>query len=283
MSLLHETKLICKKYNIKPSRKRGQNFLISEEVYNQIIDAANLSKNDTVLEVGSGFGILTRLLCGNAKKVIAVELDKKIFDYLKTVKEIEKLNNLELLNKNILDLKITELPQGKFKVVANLPYNITSIFLRKFLPLIAAQKLDEMVLMLQKEVAERIIAKPGNMSLLSLSAQFYSDPEIFYYVDKKNFWPEPKIDSAIIKIKPINNTIQRKLRLKVEEKDFFQIARIGFSAKRKKLANNLANGLHKKQSEILPFLQESGLSPNVRAQELGVKDWINLAKSLVRK
>lgn len=278
MFLLQETKLICKKYEIKPNRSKGQNFLITEDVYNRIINCANLSKNDIILEVGPGLGVLTRLLCKKAKKVIAIELDKKIFNYLQIVKKIEDLDNLELLNKNILDLEVAEFPLAKFKVVANLPYNITSVFLRKFSPFVARKKVEEMILTLQKEVAERIIANPGQMSLLSLSVQFYGEPQIIDYINKRNFWPQPKVDSAIIKIKPISDILEKEFRLKIKEKNFFQIAKIGFSAKRKKLVNNLANGLHKKPFEILPFLQKAGLNPNTRAQELGVKKWIKLAR-----
>ncbi|MFH1565043.1 MAG: 16S rRNA (adenine(1518)-N(6)/adenine(1519)-N(6))-dimethyltransferase RsmA [bacterium] len=276
MPLLSEIKLICKQHNIIPSREMGQNFLINEDVYQRIIEVAGLSKKDVVLEVGPGLGILTRLLCKNSKRVVAVELDEKIFNYLKIIKELEKLDNLELLNQNILDFKIADLSEQKVKVVANLPYNITSIFLRKFLHFLAEEKIDEMVLMLQKEVAERIVSGAGQMSLLSLSAQFYCDPEIVEYVDKNNFWPQPKVDSAIIKLKPIGDLKDKKLRLETDEKVFFQIARIGFSAKRKKLVNNLANGLRKNQSEILPFLSEVGLNGNARAQELNVEQWIRL-------
>lgn len=296
MSLLQDTKSICKQYNIIPSRERGQNFLINEGVYQKIIEIADLSKADTALEVGPGLGILTRLLCKNSGRVIAVELDEKIFNYLKVVKELEKLDNLELLNRNILDFENPPSPPfakgGNIKIVANLPYNITSIFLRKFLHFLAEEKkdaphsmgcgasvvkIDEMVLMLQKEVAERIVSGAGRMSLLSLSAQFYSDAEIVEYADKDNFWPQPKVDSAIIKLKPIMSLADKKLRSEIDEKVFFQIARIGFSAKRKKLVNNLANGLRRKQADILPFLEEIGLNSNTRAQELSVNQWINLA------
>ncbi|MFH1187504.1 MAG: rRNA adenine dimethyltransferase family protein [bacterium] len=325
MLLLQETKLICKQHNIIPSRKRGQNFLINEDVYKKIIEIADLSKEDAALEVGPGLGILTRLLCKNSGRVVAIELDKKIFDYLAVVKEVERLDNLELLNKNILDFEKSPqppfakggkfekspfrqladpftkggkfenppspplrkgglikspqppLPGGSIKIVANLPYNITSIFLRKFLHFLAEGKISEMVLMLQKEVAERIASKPGQMSLLSVSAQFYSEPEIVDYVNKNNFWPQPKVDSAIIKLKPIGDLAEKKSRSEVDEKVFFQIARIGFSAKRKKLVNNLANGLHKKQAGILPFLLKIGANSNTRAQELSVAQWISLA------
>lgn len=297
MSLLHETKLICKRYNIIPNRERGQNFLIDKEIYDRIVEIANLSKTDIAFEVGAGLGVLTKLLCEKAGKVFAVEIDKKIFDYLTVIKEREKLDNLELLNRNILDFKIAEFiklfAQGRFsdvfesakreplstklKIVANLPYNITSIFLRKFLFFLAEQKIDEMVLMVQKEVAERIVSKPGKMSLLSVSVQFYGNAQILAYADKSHFWPQPKVDSAIIKLTPISDLADKKLRLETDEKIFFQIARIGFSAKRKKLMNNLANGLRISQYEILRLLQEIGLNSNVRAQELSVIQWINLA------
>jgi 16S rRNA (adenine1518-N6/adenine1519-N6)-dimethyltransferase len=279
MSLLSETKSICKQYNILPSRTRGQNFLINENIYDSIIVAANLSKKDIILEVGPGLGILTRLLCKHAGKVIAVELDKKIYDYLVIAKELEKLGNLELLNKNILDVEtqnFASLQAGRddFKIVANLPYNITSIFLRKFLS--GKNKPSEMILMLQKEVAQRIVAKPGKMSLLAVSVQFYAEAEIIEYVGKENFWPQPEVDSAIVKIKCTDT----KFCVRINEKDFFRIVKIGFSAKRKKLVNNLANGLHKKPAKITPILEKIDLGSNIRAQELRIEDWVRLTEQI---
>lgn len=284
MSILTQTKLLCKQYDIYPAKSMGQNFLINEEVYQKIIDAANLSKKDIVLEVGPGLGFLTKLLCQKAGKVIAVELDKSIFNYLQIVKELKKLDNLEIINQDILDFFDSPPVRGgsgstfkinkPYKIVANLPYNITSIFLRKFLS--AEKKPTEMILMLQKEVAERIVARPGQMSLLAISVQFYSDAEIVEYVDKTNFWPEPKVDSAIVKIQCRN----RACPVLMDEKKIFRIVKMGFAAKRKKLVNNLASGLHKKPTEILPVLKKIELSANVRAQELSITNWMELVKKL---
>jgi len=271
MNLSQETKTICKQYNIIPSRSKGQNFLINEIIYDKMVDVAKLSKKDTVIEIGPGLGILTRKLYQKANNVIAIELDQDVYKYLKIAKELEKLENLELRNEDVLKLQSDTLPP-KYKIVANLPYNITSIFLRQFLTL--ENKPQEMILMLQKEVAERIISKPGQMSRLAISVQFYADAKIIEYVPRENFWPQPNVDSAIIKIKSRDKYTKQV----TSEKDFFRIVKIGFSAKRKKLANNLANGLHKKQSEILPILQKMKLNDNIRAQELSIENWINLTQ-----
>jgi 16S rRNA (adenine1518-N6/adenine1519-N6)-dimethyltransferase len=272
MSLLRDTQLICKQYNISPTRSKGQNFLIDEYVYDQIIEASNLNEVSVALEVGPGLGILTRLLAKNLKQVIAVELDKTIYDYLLTIKELENIDNIKLLNENILDTNVENLITENYKIVANLPYNITSVFLRKFLT--RKHKPKEMILMLQKEVAERIIAKPGQMSLLALSVQFYADAKIIMSVPKESFWPAPKVDSAVIKITTVKD------KFKIEEKELFRLAKIGFSAKRKKLANNLANGLHLKPAEIVSIFEKIGLTSNSRAQELSLENWIEIAKVL---
>ena len=171
------TKRICKENNIKPVRSRGQNFLINENVYNEIIESADLKKDNIVLEVGPGLGFLTKKLSEKVKKVIAVELDDKLAETLHcNVCTLQR--NISIINKNILDINPKELglKNNNYKIVANLPYNITSVFLRKFLS--SENKLDLMVLMLQKEVAERITAKPGKMSLLAVSVQFYAKAEI---------------------------------------------------------------------------------------------------------
>jgi|WetSurMetagenome_2_1015567.scaffolds.fasta_scaffold01610_10 16S rRNA (adenine1518-N6/adenine1519-N6)-dimethyltransferase len=278
MILLERTKEICKLYDIWPSRSKGQNFLIAENVYDEIIKAADLSKADTVLEVGPGLGFLTAKLAKVAGKILAVELDDKLAAYLRDAISSGDTENVEIINENILDFKVLEtfskfkIQNSKFKIVANLPYNITSVFLRKFLT--AKNKPEQMVLMLQKEVAERICAKPGDMSLLALSVQFFAEPEIIATVPKENFWPMPKVDSAIIKIK----VKSYKVESNIEEKEFFRLAKFGFSAKRKMLKNNLAGGLHLKPSAVEAMLVESGLNPKTRAEDLSVNDWLRLAK-----
>jgi 16S rRNA (adenine1518-N6/adenine1519-N6)-dimethyltransferase len=272
MDLLEKTKEICKLHNIWPARSKGQNFLIAENVYDEIIKAADLSKDDTVLEVGPGLGFLTAKLAAAAGKVLAVELDDKLTVYLRDTITANKIENVEILNENILDINFKntkyQILNTKYKIVANLPYNITSVFLRKFLT--SEHQPESLVLMLQKEVAERICAKPGDMSLLALSVQFFAEPEIIAYVWKENFWPMPAVDSAIIKIRIKNE----ELRIKnIEEKDFFRMAKFGFSAKRKMLKNNLGGGLHIAPAEAEKMLVAAGLNPKARAEDLAIDDW----------
>ncbi|MFH1427415.1 MAG: rRNA adenine dimethyltransferase family protein, partial [Patescibacteria group bacterium] len=183
MNILKDTKKLCKLNGIKPSRSKGQNFLISEEIYEKIIEAAKLKKSDIVLEVGPGLGFLTEKLASRVKKVVAVELDDKLAKILQIRLRKQGIKNVEVMNEDILDFRIKNYELRKFKIVANLPYNITSIFLRKFLS--AEVKPELMVLMLQKEVAQRIVAKDGKMSILAVSVQFYAKPEIIDYVSKE--------------------------------------------------------------------------------------------------
>ncbi len=238
-NLLAQTKQLCQKYGIKPVRSRGQNFLISESVYDKIIQTADLNKNDVVLEVGPGLGFLTQRIAGKVKKVIAVELDDKLAQVLKIRLKKQGIKNVEIINKNILDINFLDYYCHEYKIVANLPYNITSIFLRKFLS--AKIKPSLVVLMLQKEVAQRIVASPPKMSLLSVSVQFFASPKIIDIVKADDFWPQPKVDSAIIKLSDIND--------QPNEKDFFRLVKIGFSARRKMLKNNFAAGLKISQTE----------------------------------
>ncbi|MEK9129825.1 MAG: 16S rRNA (adenine(1518)-N(6)/adenine(1519)-N(6))-dimethyltransferase RsmA, partial [Patescibacteria group bacterium] len=191
---MENIKFLCEKYGLHPQRQMGQNFLIDKNILNKIIQAADLKKDDIILEIGPGLGILTQELAKRVKKIIAVELDKKIAEILKY--ELKKINNLEIIQNNILktqDLKC-KIQNNKYKIVANIPYNITSAILRKFLS--EKPKPYEMILLIQKEVAKRIIAKPKEMSLLSVSVQFYGQPKIISIVSKNSFWPKPKVDSA---------------------------------------------------------------------------------------
>ena len=267
------TKELCRLYNIKPQHSLGQNFLINRDVYEKIINEAELKKEDLVLEIGPGFGFLTSLLARESKKVTAVDLDKSITDVLKIALVSQEIENVEIVNENILDFNSSdyfEKIKDKYKIVANLPYNITSIFLRKFLS--HPSKPDLMVLLLQKEVAERIVAKPGKMSLLSLSVQYYSEPELVEIVKNDNFWPSPKVDSAIIKLK-----IKKSFILKEGEEDiFFRLLKFGFSSKRKMLKNNLSNALKISSLEVEKRLLENDLNAKIRAQNLSLNDWKKL-------
>ncbi len=273
MSLTARTKQLLLKHNLKPVHHRGQNFLIQKKILDKIINAAQLKRGDTVLEVGPGLGFLTERLAKKVKKVIAVELDRNLFKILS--EEFKDVKNLELVQGNILKFNPTsyKLQATGYKVVANLPYNITSRFIRNFLE--EAQKPSEMVLMIQREVAQRIIAGPGRGSMLSLSCQFYADCNIEFFVGKGNFLPAPKVDSAIISLKV------KSQKLKVNEEKLFEIARIGFSSKRKKLIGNLSKGLKTDKEKLENIFKEIGLSEGVRAQELSVSDWVKLTQKCV--
>lgn len=268
MDLAQKTIELCKMYDIKPSRSKGQNFLINEKIYDEIVKAAEINAQDTVLEVGPGLGFLTARLAKVAKKVVAVELDDSLANFLQIGLDSQDVQNVEVVNKSILEFNPTDLGKD-YKVVANLPYNITSIFLRTFLT--GKNKPHSLVLMLQKEVAERLAAKPGDMSMLALSVQFFGDVEIVREVKAGNFWPEPKVDSAVIRL-----VLQDEKRKDVsydQERAFFRIAKMGFSAKRKMLKNNLAGGLKISNTEAEKILLTAGLNIKARAEDLSVSDW----------
>ena len=267
--LQQETKTALKKYNISLKHKFGQNFLTDAKILDKIIKTADLKKEDAILEIGAGVGTLTRELAKKVKKIIAVEIDRGLVKILRKI--FNKTDNVEIIEKNILssEFKVENFKDIKnsYKIVANLPYNITSRFIRKFL---SDEKIrpQEMVLMVQKEVAERITAKQGQMSLLSVSCQFYADCELAFFVSRKSFLPIPKVDSAVVKLKI------KDCRLKIDEKYFFQIVKAGFFSRRKKLKSNLAKGLDIKKEDINKIFIKLKLGENIRAQELGVEDWI---------
>jgi len=261
---------------IRPKESFGQNFLTDKNVLEKILHTAKISQKDTVLEVGPGLGVLTVELSEAANFVITVEADENMAKILK--QNIFGVKNVKIVHSSILELKedfFTKL--GLYKIVSNLPYNITSIFLRKILTL--ENKPKEITVMLQKEIVERICALPGKMSLLALSVQVYGRPKLEAVVPKTSFWPVPKVDSAILSIKNIRNKKETADFLDgILEKDFFRTARIGFSAKRKQLQKNFANGLHIPQKDAQKILEKLKIDTKARAQELNIEQWKSLAK-----
>ncbi|MBI5023239.1 MAG: ribosomal RNA small subunit methyltransferase A, partial [Candidatus Magasanikbacteria bacterium] len=248
---------------IHPDKSRGQNFLTDKNVLRKIVDAAELSPSDIVLEIGAGTGVLTSELAKLVKKVIAFEIDKKLIPVLQ--ENLKNFDNVEICNESAL--QANEMP-ANYKLVANIPYNITSSILEKFL---SAAKLPKLiVLLVQKEVAERVCARPGKMSVLSVMAQYYGAPKIIAKVSSSAFWPAPKVDSAILKI------VIKKRWPAEDEKKFFQIVKIGFSQKRKMLKNNLSALADEKK--IAAVMRTVGIAEKARAQELGVEQWVNLVK-----
>jgi len=258
--------------NSRPKKYLGQNFLVDKNILQKIIQVADIKKTDNILEVGPGKGVLTVELCGRAHCVLAVEKDKELIHCL----EDQKLPKLQLLAADIMkvdDSTIRAAFKGKsYRVIANLPYNITSQFLKAFLERDYAP--ESMLLMLQKEVAERICSKNGENSVLSLSVQFFAEPKIRFLVKKNSFFPRPKVESAIIEIKNI-----RKDRFKVEAEKFFEVVKLGFSQKRKQLKNNLKDF---GENVVQQSLVEMGYKANARAEELSLGDWVTLVQLLSR-
>lgn len=281
MSLLKETIELSKLYGVRPSKQRGQNFLIEEIIYDKIISTAKLKSDEVVLEVGPGLGFLTKRLASQVKKVIAVELDKKLADALENRLALDNITNVQIFKEDILNFsgqwakEVKKISNDKLVVVANLPYSITSNFLRYFVGGNQINVLPQrLVLMLQKEVAQRITAHQGEMSLLALSIQLYTQAKVEFLVAKKNFWPVPEVDSAVISLerfdkwtKQLNNE---------EEKALWRLMRIGFSAKRKMLKANLANGYKMPVDKIFKYFNNLGIKPTARAQELSLNDWLKL-------
>lgn len=273
--LLKTSKEICKMLEIKPSRSKGQNFLITERVYDDIVKAAKVSSDDLVLEVGPGLGFLTAKLAKVAKIVIAVELDDKLAAYLKMAIDSNDIENVHIVNEDVmkfdLDAYLTklEVETRKYKIVANLPYNITSIFLRTFLS--AKLKPESLTLMLQKEVAHRMISKAPDNNLLALSVAYYGEAEIVREVKAGNFWPEPDVDSSVIKV-TLNDS---KYDIELDRK-FFRLAKMAFSSKRKMLRNNLSAGFKMKPVEIEAAMLKEGIDPKRRAEDLSLEDFKKL-------
>jgi 16S rRNA (adenine1518-N6/adenine1519-N6)-dimethyltransferase len=259
-------KHLCQKYGLVPSKKYGQNFLINPEPIENMVEAAEIKPGDVVVEVGPGFGVLTLALVEKAKKVLSFEIEKKIEPYWN--EELKKHNNLEIVWGNVLHEVESQNSLNSlksYKVVANLPYQITSQILRTFLEM--ENKPEVMVLMVQKEVAERICAPAGDMSVLSVSVQYYGEPEIIAYVPRSSFWPVPAVDSAVIRVRINKN----KAVIKNEADLLFKIVKAGFSSRRKMLIKNLSAVIDK--DKIRSVFKELGIDEKVRAQELSVEQW----------
>ncbi|MFC2033008.1 16S rRNA (adenine(1518)-N(6)/adenine(1519)-N(6))-dimethyltransferase RsmA [Chloroflexota bacterium] len=267
--LLDQTKRLLRHANLRARKGLGQHFLIDEDVLEVILQAAELTPDDTVIEVGPGLGIMTAALAKKAGSVIAVELDDKLAANLK--KSPASFENVTVINDDILNIDVSDLlhEKKKYKVVANLPYYITSPTIRRFLE--SEVKPQTMILMVQKEVAEVIAAKPGQMSLMSVSVQYYGNPAIIEYVPAKSFYPAPEVDSAVIRIDVYPQPV-----VNVCEKSFFALVRAGFTASRKQIANSLAQGLGLLKPDILTLLEKADIAPQRRAEALTIQEWAKL-------
>lgn len=250
----------------------GQNFLNSPKIVSDIVEAGNVSSSETVLEIGPGEGVMTEKLLETGAHIICIEKDDRLIPELhkRFLKEISS-RQLELIHADVLDTGITHIIKVKYKVVANIPYYITGQIIRMFLE--CDNQPEKMTLLIQKEVAERAVAKDGKESLLSLSIKIFGDPKLVRVVGRGAFTPQPNVDSAVLNIENIS-----KERLDgVDEKLFFKIVHAGFAHKRKQLLPNLAS-IYKKEDLISAF-EKCGIDLKARAEDIELNGWVKLCKS----
>ncbi len=262
---------VLKRYGLRADKALGQNFLQDNSVLEKIANAAEILEDDCVLEIGPGLGSLTRYLAVSAKQVTAVELDFDLLAPLRAV--LQPYQNVRVVHGDILKLSISELiDQPNYIVAANIPYNITSAIIRHLLE--GNVKPRRVVLTIQKEVAERICAQPGDLSLLALSVQVYGKPSIAAKIPAGAFHPAPKVDSAILRIDIYNEPLVPHELLN----SFFKLTKAGFGQKRKTLRNSLASGLHISTTEAETLLTSAGIDFMRRAETLSIDEWKSLCE-----
>jgi len=278
-SEIQRIKRLLETHGVRPSKRLGQHFLIDPVALDRVVAAADLTPADTVLEIGPGPGGLTRRLAGRAGHVVAVELDHTMVELLRA--ELAAYPHVHILQADILKFDIAgemraHHPEfaAHFKVVANLPYYITSAVLRHVLE--AQVKPELVVVTVQREVAERIVAQPGSMSLLAVSVQFYGWPRVVAHIPAGAFYPPPKVESAVVRIE-----VYPEPPVLVDNVDhFFKIVRAGFGQKRKQIHNALQRELSLPATTVVEALRAAGVEPKRRAETLSLAEWAAVAQAL---
>jgi 16S rRNA (adenine1518-N6/adenine1519-N6)-dimethyltransferase len=264
---------LLKRYNLRAHKSLGQNFLQDPLALEKIVSAAEIRETDTVLEIGPGLGSLTRYLAVAARQVVAVELDEKLLSPLEAV--LSPYPNVRLIHGDILELTPSEVAlDEEYLVVANIPYYITSAVIRHLLE--NDPKPRRVVLTIQKEVAQRICAQPGDLSLLALSVQVYGSPRIVTQIPAEAFFPAPRVDSAVLIVDMYPSPLIEAGLLEL----FFKLIKAGFSQKRKTLRNSLSGGLHIPQAKAAEWLTRAGVDPQRRAETLSISEWQRLVETM---
>lgn len=259
-------------YDVVPKKSLGQNFLHDPNALNRILESAELPPDATVLEIGPGTGTLTKVLAEAAGQVISIETDDRLRPILDN--ELSSYQNIRLIWEDFLKLDLSTLVTDEdYYVVANVPYYITSKIIRKLLDAPSPPK--RIVLTVQKEVADRILAKTGTMSLLTVSVLFFGEPSLVTRLNPAVFWPRPDIESAVIRIDVFDQPIVEV----PDSETFFEVVRAGFSQKRKQLKNSLGNGLHLKNNVIIGLLAEAEIDGQRRAETLSLEEWAALSRT----
>ncbi len=267
---------LLRQYGLRPNKSLGQNFLVDDATLQRVVDAAEISAGEAVLEIGAGLGSLTRYLATAASRVVAVEIDEKLIPPLREV--LATFENVVIVQDDILDLNPDQLlsnlqhPISNFLVVANIPYYITSAIIRHLLE--AQIKPQRIILTVQREVAERICAKPGKLSLLAISVQVYGEPRVVAKIPAGAFFPAPKVDSAVVRIDIFS---QPKISQPMIP-TFFDLAKAGFGQKRKTLRNSLSSGMAWPKEKTTRVLENAAIDPKRRAETLTLDEWKEVVK-----
>jgi 16S rRNA (adenine1518-N6/adenine1519-N6)-dimethyltransferase len=269
---MEHPKHILSRNGISPKRSLGQNFISDEQILARIVEAADLQSEDSVLEIGPGLGSLTRLLAGQSKRVVVVEIDDRLIPLLS--REVVAQEHVEIVHADILETDPVRYFPGPYKAVGNVPYYITGAILRHLLS--AARRPDITVLTVQREVADRIVAQPNGMSLLSVMVQFYAEAEKLFVIKAGSFWPKPDVDSAVVRLRCHPTTLVPDHEFSA----FFKLVKIGFSQKRKQLQKNL-RALGLPRSRLKEAFEQSGIEGRRRAQSLTVEEWFSLYQALL--
>lgn len=263
---------LLRAFDLRPRKSLGQNFLVDSTALEKIAASANIQPDSDVLEVGPGLGSLTRYLAASARSVVAVELDSHLLPALTEV--LKPWSNVRIVNGDILEIDPDSLmTEEGYLVIANIPYYITSALIRHLLE--ARRKPARLALTVQKEVAERICAQAGDLSLLALSVQVYGKPQIILRIPAGAFYPPPRVDSNLLRV----DLYPEPLIPAVDLPLFFRLAKAGFSQKRKTLRNSLSAGLSISPAGTAELLQETGIDPGRRAETLDIEEWRNLTST----